>query len=98
MTLASTALSVLPRWLWPRPGDTQERKPQALTGAAAIDPHHPHTTWESQPFIPVSRFVIAEKMANTGAWGATKPETLLKLFRYISAWRHVVYKERLDDL
>ncbi len=57
-----------------------------------------HTTWEAEAFIPVSRFEIAEHLANNGVWGATPRDSVRRLFRYLSAWRHVVYKERLDEL
>ena len=93
MSLASFAARALP-WRW------QSQPPaeaQALTGLPH-DPTHERTTWESEPFIPVSRFEIADRMAMTGRWGEVPPDTIRRLFRYLSAWRHVVYKERLDDL
>lgn len=61
-------------------------------------PRSEHVTWESEAFIPVSRFEIAERMVTSGQWGADSPDTIRRLFRYMSAWRHVVYKERLDEL
>jgi hypothetical protein len=57
-----------------------------------------HVTWEAEAFIPVSRFEIAEQMVARGQWGETLPDTVRRLFRYVAAWRHVVYKERLDEL
>lgn len=93
MTLADFAARALPRWPW------QRHEPDAAHGApAGLLPRHAHTTWESEPFIPVSRFEIAERMATTGRWGEVPPDTIRRLFRYLSAWRHVIYKERLDDL
>jgi len=56
------------------------------------------TTWQAEAFIPVSRFEIAEHLVVNGVWGATSRDSVRRLFRYLSAWRHVVYKERLDEL
>jgi len=93
MTLADFAARALPRWPWQR-----QELSAASQDHADITPRHAHTTWESEPFIPVSRFEIAERMATTGRWGEASPDAIRRLFRYLSAWRHVIYKERLDDL
>lgn len=103
MSNASIAERALPRGRWrselPQPGPDV---PQASATIAAplpdTDPTHARTTWESEAFIPVSRFEIADRMAMTGRWGEVPPDTIRRLFRYLSAWRHVIYKERLDDL
>ncbi len=57
-----------------------------------------HTTWEAEAFIPVSRFEIAEHLVANGVWQNTPRDSVERLFRYLAAWRHVVYKERLDEL
>ncbi len=57
-----------------------------------------HTTWEAEAFIPVSRFEIAEHLVANGVWGNTSRDSIRRLFRYLAAWRHVGYKERLDEL
>ena len=57
-----------------------------------------HTTWEAEAFIPVSRFEIAEHLVANGVWGNTPRDSIQRVFRYLAAWRHVVYKERLDEL
>ncbi len=69
----------------------------ATANQVSITPSE-HTTWEAEAFIPVSRFEIAETLVARGAWGTVPPDNVRRLFRYLAAWRHVVYKERLDEL
>jgi len=100
MSLASIATLAFPRWTWLH---AQLESGFGLfgpigEGADLSGTSDAHTTWETEPFIPVSRFEIAERMAVTGHWGEVPPDTIRRLFRYLSAWRHVVYKERLDEL
>lgn len=57
-----------------------------------------HTTWEAEAFIPVSRFEIQERLIERQGWGNLEPDAIRRLFRYFAAWRHVIYKERLDEL
>ena len=103
MTLTGIVARALPRWPWQR-SQAGPGLGLLVAGAAPAPaaepaaPQHAHASWEAEAFIPVSRFEIAERMAVTGRWGAVPPDTIRRLFRYLSAWRHVVYKERLDDL
>ena len=93
--LESAARGWYPRWL------VQARAPTATdtVALATAPPAIPgHGTWEAEAFIPVSRFEIAEGIATSGRWAVDSQDTIRRLFRYMSAWRHVVYKERLDDL
>jgi hypothetical protein len=72
-------------------------KPYLQDNAGAREPVT-HTTWEAEAFIPVSRFEIAEHLAANGVWRDTPRDSVQRVFRYLAAWRHVVYKERLDEL
>lgn len=53
---------------------------------------------EYERFIPVSRFEIIDRMTRPGMWPEDEIEDAKRFFRYLAAWRHIVYKERLDRL
>jgi hypothetical protein len=82
-----------------RPDDTVPRsRKRYLQNNAGPRETPEHTTWEAEAFIPVSRFEIAEHLVSNGVWGSTSRDDVRRVFRYLAAWRHVVYKERLDEL
>ena len=80
----------------PRPFSLRAAAKSLAPGKPHVPPEH--TTWEAEAFIPVSRFEIAEELIKHGQWGDATPDQVRRLFRYLAAWRHVVYKERLDEL
>lgn len=58
----------------------------------AQDPNRPR-----ERFIPVSRQDILERMSRPGLWGGETAKAK-RFFRYLSAWRHISYNERLNRL
>lgn len=52
----------------------------------------------AERFIPVSRFELLKRMCRPELWGPGETETVARFFRYLAAWRHIVYNERLDKL
>ena len=49
-------------------------------------------------FIPVSRFEILDRMTRPQLWGAQEIGDVKRFYRYLAAWRHISYNERLVRL
>ncbi|MEZ5775674.1 MAG: TMEM143 family protein [Hyphomicrobiaceae bacterium] len=52
----------------------------------------------AEKFIPVARRDLLERLTRRGMWRDEHLPAVKRLFRYLSAWRHIVYHERLDRL
>ncbi len=61
---------------------------------SSFDPNGPM----AERFIPVSRFEILDRMTRPQLWGAYELDDAKKFYRYLAAWRHIVYNERLTRL
>jgi hypothetical protein len=53
---------------------------------------------EAERFIPVPRNEIVAKLSAAELWPPGVAEQAKRLFRYMSAWRHIAYNELLDRL
>ncbi len=73
--------------------EQQEAEAAAQSMAAATA--HPAP---KEKFIPVSRQEILARMTRPGLWPAREAEAAPRFFRYLSAWRHITYKERLEAI
>lgn len=80
--------------------ETERRAGETLSGAAPAEPGAPLPPRrpDAERFIPVSRFEIFDRMTKPGMWPEHEDEDAKRFFRYLAAWRHVAYKERLDRL
>lgn len=68
-----------------------EAAAQSMAAAAA----HPAP---KERFIPVSRQEILKRMTRPGIWPGREAAAAGRFFRYLGAWRHVTYKERLEAI
>ncbi|MEZ5923704.1 MAG: TMEM143 family protein [Hyphomicrobiaceae bacterium] len=73
--------------------EVQEAEAAAQSMAEARS--HPPPT---EKFIPVSRQEILRRMTRPGLWPGREAEAAARFFRYLAAWRHITYKERLEAI
>lgn len=76
------------------PSDPPGDKGPATTSSAGLLP----AGVAHERFIPISRFEIAEHLTKPGLWPTEEIERATRFFHYLSAWRHIVYNERLAKL
>lgn len=51
-----------------------------------------------ETFIPVSRQAMFERLTDEQHWEVGQAEQIRRFYRYLAAWRHLTYMERLMDL
>ncbi len=51
-----------------------------------------------ETFIPVTRFALFERLTAPGTWPVEQRDDAIRFFKYLAAWRHQTYMERLLTL
>jgi hypothetical protein len=75
--------------------EVEEAEAQAAAQSMASADRHPAPI---ERFIPVSRQEILKRMTRPGLWPAREADEAARFFRYLAAWRHVTYRERLEAI
>lgn len=75
--------------------ELEQQEAEAASQSMAAAAAHPAPR---ERFIPVSRQEIQKRMTRPGIWPARDAGTVDRFFRYLSAWRHITYKERLEAI
>lgn len=76
-------------------GNAAATKPKGRAGADAATPLDED---EPETFIPVSRFALMAALTRDEVWPGVDANVVKKFFRYLAAWRHISYSERLVKL
>jgi hypothetical protein len=75
--------------------EVEEAEALAAAQSMAAAAVHPAP---AERFIPVSRQEIQKRMTRPGLWPAHEAGEAQRFFRYLGAWRHITYKERLEAI
>ncbi|MFO1171932.1 MAG: TMEM143 family protein [Hyphomicrobiaceae bacterium] len=75
--------------------ELEQQEAEAAARSMAAAAAHPAP---KERFIPVSRQEILKRMTRPGLWSGRDGALAERFFRYLSAWRHITYKERLEAI
>ncbi|MEM8626533.1 MAG: DUF3754 domain-containing protein [Pseudomonadota bacterium] len=74
------------------------RPASAPTAPTSGEPAGSAHDGQLETFIPVTRMALFERLTAPGTWSLEQRDDAVRLFRYLAAWRHQTYMERLMAL
>ena len=82
-----------------KPGAVRSARTQATSDQDLSDGIGPaEGPGVGEHFIPISRFEILDRMTRAELWPGGEAAVAKRFYRYLSAWRHILYQERMSRL